>query len=156
MTDVTVRGPPEQLESHPASGVPDQEGQQRTDPPPPPENGVELRRLLALTRLSAVQAVELGAAVLAAALQGSGPFRVGTDGRVLPGTGRRPVTVPVVAAVLGQVVDAARVPGRRADPAADDLLAELERAVADLPDAGGAGGAGGLAGGAPPSGRRRR
>ena len=97
-----------------------------------PADGVELSRLLALTRLTAPQAVEVGAGVLAGAARGSGSFRVGADGRVLPDPGGPPATVAGVAAVLGQIAEAARIPGRRADP----LLDELDRAGSDLPEAG--------------------
>ena len=86
------------------------------EPLPVLPDGVELGRLLALARLTPQQAVELAASVLADAENRSGSAAETT----------------VVAGQLGEIAAAARVPGRRADP----LLTELDRAVADLPDAG--------------------
>jgi len=117
---------------------------------------VQLSRLLALARLTAAQALEIGADVLEAVASEAAP---GSGG---PGGG--PVTVaPVVAAdgrvVLGQTADgglvrspsaagrtgrpadavladvaaAARLSGPAGDPSADQRLAELDRAVQDLP-----------------------
>ena len=118
-----------------------------------------LSRLLALARLTPAQALEIGAGVLAAAAtepapggDGTGSDRVAaapvvaSDGRVVlgptanggrggnaspAGTNARPAD-----AILADVAAAARLPGLAAGTAADQHLAELDRAVQDLPVAG--------------------
>jgi hypothetical protein len=119
-----------------------------------------LTRLIALARLTAPQALEVGAGVLAEAARrwepdtgspGSDPVMlhqavIGADGRVILGPapdgrhGGRPQAVsptgPALAAVLADVAGAARLRARRADPAAEQLLAELDRAATELPGAG--------------------
>jgi hypothetical protein len=121
---------------------------------------VELTRLLALVRLTAPQALEVGAGLLAAAArrgdlnpgssadEPAGPDRaiVSTEGQVVLApapdggrSGRPEVTGPTdsaLVALLADVARAARLRGRPADPAAEQLLAELDRAATDLPDAG--------------------
>ncbi|MGY1745825.1 hypothetical protein [Blastococcus sp. SYSU D00695] len=103
--------------------------------PPEPvaaaEEGVELSRLLALARLTAAQALEIGAGVLAVAEASGGPVdpRVTARGEVVAGAGAggRPV-----ATVLTDVAAAARLP-RPAGGGAGRGSAELDRAVGDLP-----------------------
>jgi hypothetical protein len=118
--------------------------------------GVPLTRLVSFARLTPAQALELGASLLAVA-QRSEPdtespgshgvqvdrIVVGADGRVVLGTApdggyrvRRSAGGRSVGEVLADVVAGARLPARRADPTAEALLGELDRAVADLPDAG--------------------
>jgi hypothetical protein len=118
---------------------------------------VALTRLIRLARLTPAQALEIGASLLAEVARrseqdtespaGQGVqadrIAVGADGRVVlgpatpdGGNGVRPSAAGAVGAVLADVVRAARLPTRRADPTADELLAELDRAVADLSDAG--------------------
>lgn len=151
MTDlVTERAtaPPE------PGGVPDlpDRGERPAGPAPALPGGVELTRLIALARLTPAQALELAAGVLAelAGRSGSGTCErvpvdrvvVGADGAVVltpagdggPSAAAR-AGVPVTA-ILEGVAAAARVRGRRADPAADRLLGQLDRAVAELPGAG--------------------
>ena len=141
MTDLTTRRPSERQDpEHPPAlpGLP----QQRGAGPPVPA-GVGLGRLLAMARLSADHALEVGAGVLAAA-EGAAPGGDGpdgdvlvpdpvvtVDGRVVPGpaAGGRPARE-----VLADVVAAVPPPGPGAAP--DLRLAELDRAVRDLPEAG--------------------
>jgi hypothetical protein len=128
----------------------------RADPPSVGTRGVELGSLLALARLTAGQALEIGAELLTAvsgeaAGGDDGPAgdrvavepMVEADGRVVLGgrgsggrtgtpTGR---TWRTPQAVLADVAAAARRPGAP-DPTADLRLAELDRAVRDLPTAG--------------------
>jgi hypothetical protein len=122
-------------------------------------DGVELSRLLALARLSPAQALQVAAGLLAAVAgrpdpETGGPggevtvdqVLIGADGRVglRPAPDRRDDGAPspvvpsevAVGAVLADVAAAARLPGRRAGQAADPLLAELDRAVVELPVAG--------------------
>jgi hypothetical protein len=115
--------------------------------------GVELTRLIALARLTPAQALEIGASVLADVARrpesGTGAdlaadrVVVGADGRAVldptadDGRDRGPAASGAAAqAVLAHVAGAARVRGRRADPAADELLGHLDRAATDLPHAG--------------------
>ena len=82
------------------SALPDLSAPQPTDPLPPASDGVELTRLLALARLTAPQALEIGAGVLAEAAsaiggRSAGPpiatraeslrSSIGADGQVLIG-----------------------------------------------------------------------
>jgi hypothetical protein len=121
---------------------------------------VELGRLLALAWLTPAQAVEVGTSLLAAVAAPSDPdiaagggaqetigqVLIGADGRVVlrPTPNRRddggpPAGQPpevAVGAVLADVARAARLRARGAGPAAEQLLAELDRAVAELPEAG--------------------
>ncbi|TKJ31387.1 hypothetical protein [Blastococcus sp. CCUG 61487] len=107
--------------------------------PSPSASGVALDRLLALARLSAAQALEVGAGVLAAAARrpvgDAGIEQVVIDavvtgeGTVVARSGR-PDSGRPVAAVLGDVAAAARLPGAAAD--AERYLAHLDRAVLDL------------------------
>src|SRR4051794_40389076 len=131
------------------------------DPPsavPARSGAVQLTRLTALARLSAAQAVEVAAGVLAeaAARPEPGPGEpvgdplpidrvvIGADGWVALGPavdGRsgadRSTAGSGVAAVLAHVADAARLPAGGAGPAAEQLLAQLDRGGADLPGTGG-------------------
>lgn len=139
MTDLTERAT-ELREPPPVRGGDDPP----LDAPAPtlPE-GVELTRLLALVRLTAAQALELGAGLLAGTAERGDPLVpdraiVSTDGRVVlgpaPDGGRG--GAPDLPTTLADVAAAARLRGRPPDPAAEQLLAELDRAAAELPDVG--------------------
>jgi hypothetical protein len=120
MTDVTVERPAA-------------ERSDGGDDPSVPPSGVALTRLIAMARLPPRQAVEIGAQVLAAAdTDGVLPGRVlvDVDGRVA--LAPDPVA-PDVAAVLADVVAAAHQHSGRAAPGDERLLAELDRALAELP-----------------------
>jgi hypothetical protein len=105
--------------------------------------GVELSRLVSLARLSPAQALEIGAGLLAGAVRRSeaggepgtvGRVEIGAEGEVvLAAAGPKGSTV---AAVLADVADAARSGARPADPVAEVLVAELDRAVVDLAQTG--------------------
>jgi hypothetical protein len=119
--------------------------------------GVPLTRLISFARLTPAQALDISASLLAEVAPRPEPHTespgghrvevdrivVGADGQVTlaPASdggdgGRRSAAQRSVGAVLADVAGAARLPGRRPDAAADGLLAELDRAVADLPAAG--------------------
>lgn len=110
------------------------------DPPSVFSDGVALARLIGRAQLTVAQAIELGAAVSAEAVRRSGPCPgepglagqviVGADGRVVPG---RPPVGPALGSVLRDLADAVRPRARCAGPAAEQLLAELDGAVQDLP-----------------------
>src|SRR4051812_26136298 len=145
MRVLTTRGAAVRGEPDLASGTPDRFERPPADPPPadPPSalpGGVELTRLIALARLTAPQAVEIAAGVLAEAAKraqpdtgtpGSDPVTIervviGADGRVVLGPaadgghdGQPSAAGPAVAAVLAVVAGAARLRARRADPAAE-------------------------------------
>jgi hypothetical protein len=160
VTDLTTERATDRREPGHASDPADPYERQPAEPPSALPGGVELTRLVALARLTPAQALEIGAGVLAGAARRPEPGTghsgsdqvvidqvvVGADGWVRLGSAadgghdRRPPaaarTGPAVAAVLADVAAAARLRGRRADPAAQRLLAELDRAVADLPVAG--------------------
>lgn len=122
-------------------------GSRPADPAPAGATGVEVRRLIRLTRLTPAQALEIGAAVLAEAaardLARTARAVVGDDGRVVldpapdGGSTGRPAgpgpAVPSAAAVVADVAAAARLGARRDDPAAARLLGALDQAVRDLP-----------------------
>jgi hypothetical protein len=150
VTDLTTRRVSERLEPEHPTALPEQRGQQGADAPPSPPDGVQLSRLLAMVRLTAAQAVELGAGVLAAASSDSSsdsaPGSGGPDGDVLveePVVTVDGLVVPGPAAngrgggpsrrsardVLAGVVAAVPSPG----PAAEQRAAELDRALRDLP-----------------------
>jgi hypothetical protein len=149
MTDVTaerVAGPPE---PGAVPAVLDRDDRPPAQPAAAVGRGVELTRLLALVRFTAPQALELGAGLLAATADRDDPAgpdqaTVGTDGQVFLGPARdggRSGGPPAagqqaLAAVLDELARAARPRGRPADPVAEALLTELDRAAADLPDAG--------------------
>ena len=123
------------------------------DPTPPVADGVELSRLLRLAGLTPAQAVEVGADLLAAVAGRSGPGAdcdqvivdrvvIGADGVVVlrPDPDRwdggaasalRPSGM-AVGVLLDDITRAARLRARRPGPAAGPLLAELDRAVAEL------------------------
>ncbi|MGK5110759.1 hypothetical protein [Geodermatophilus sp. CPCC 205506] len=135
------------IELDPA-GPSDPHEQQPGDPPPAASGGVALTRLIGLARLTPPQALEIGAGVLAEAARraepdgGSpdsdrfeiGPVVVGADGRVVLGPGGPGGAA--VEAVLADLAGAARLRGRRPDPAADQLLDALDRAGTLLPVSG--------------------
>lgn len=146
MTDLTTRRVSERLEPGEPPALPEQRGQQGADAPPSAPDGVQLSRLLAMVRLTAAQAVELGAGVLAAASSEAAPGNGGPDGDVLvadPVVTVDGLVVPGPVAigrgggpsrrsardVLAGVVAAVPSPG----PAAEQRPAELDRAVRDLP-----------------------
>jgi len=143
-----------------SAGLPDPDELQPADPPSVPSCGVGLSRLIGLARLTAPQALEIGASVLAEAAGRSEPDSgspgsdqvvieqvvIGTDGRVVLGPaadsrhdGRPSAAGPTglaVEVVLGDVARAARLGARRTEPATEQLLVVLDRAVAELPVAG--------------------
>ena len=155
MTDLVTGRTTATPEPDGVPGLPDR--CQRPAPPAPVRpDGVPLTRLTALARLTPAQALELGAGVLEELAGRSDPGTcervpvdrvvVSTDGAVVltpAGDGGQelgpsaaaPAGVPV-AAVLAGVAAAARVRGRRADPAAERLLGHLDGAVTEVPDAG--------------------
>ncbi|MET0763669.1 MAG: hypothetical protein ABWY29_02310 [Blastococcus sp.] len=159
MTDLTTDRPTERHEPDVAPGLPDVY-QQPDDPRSAVSGGVELTRLIGLARLTCAQALEIGAGVLAEATSrpepdGGSPggdrvpidqVVIGVDGRVVLRatadgrfTGRPPAAAPARSAVeagLADLADAARLGARPADPADEQLLAELDRAVIELPVAG--------------------
>ena len=155
MTDLTTEratGPPR---AGPDPAVPDRvdrDACRRTHPRRPVPEGVALPRLLSLVRLSAPQALELGAGLLAATAGRDAPVVpdraiVSTDGHVVLGPdpdGGRSGAQPALGSVLADVAGAARLRGRPADPAAEALL--------DRARPGGSGPAGRRA--SPPSRRR--
>ena len=133
---------------------------QPADPPSGHAAGIELRRLLARAQLTVAQGVELAAAVSAEAVRRSppapgaagrepvlhGPVVIGADGRVVagrpagtPGAGCPPDGRPAgetVGSVLADVATAIRPRARCGGPAAEELVAGLDRAVGELPVAG--------------------
>lgn len=156
VTDLSTRRGLERRERDRSPDLADHGEEQPADPPSS-SGGVELSRLLAVARLTAAQALEIGAGLLAAVVTDTtagsgGPSSaqlavdpvVTADGRVVllgptangGRTGRpsAPGTSGCAAeAVLADVVAAARLPGPTADPAADQCLAALDRAVHDVP-----------------------
>lgn len=145
MTDLAAKGPrsrADRPEPAPAG------------PPPVPLAGVELSRLLARAQLTLAQALELSAGVATEAQRRSqpsatgpdreqiplGPVAIGADGRVVPGPaagaahdGRQPASGPSLGAVLADVAGAVRPRAGSAGPAAEQLLAEIDGAIAELP-----------------------
>jgi hypothetical protein len=158
MTVSTIKRTDDCREPDRDSRPPERGGSQVADPPIGLSNGVRLTRLLALTRLTAPQALEIGLGVLAEATRQPEPetqspesthfqlaqFLIGADGEVLRGApadggpdARLPAPGPAggdVAALLTEISAAARTSS--ADPAGERLLAEFDRAVAELPVAG--------------------
>jgi hypothetical protein len=156
VTDLTERVT-ERHEPGLAPDPPDHYEQQPADPPPTLPLRVTLSRLIGLARLTAPQALEIGAGLLAEAARrseqdagspGSDRFTidqvlVGADGRVVFGpasdrgpSGRPSVAGPARSAVeagLADLAGAARPRTRRPDAAAERLVAELDRAMTDLP-----------------------
>jgi hypothetical protein len=160
MTDLTARSVP----ARPAAAAdppalldrrgPSAEGrEERRDDALPLGAGVELGRLLSLTRLTAAQALEVGAGVLTATGELTGPgdggggidpvpvvpwltldgqvvLRVPGDAATPPGAGR------TVDAVLAAVLAAARSSVAADGRGVDARVALLDRAVQDLPTAG--------------------
>ncbi len=157
VTDRTTQRAIECPEPDPAPGHPGRREPQPVDPPSIPSDSVELDRLIARAQLTLAQAVELGAGVVAEARRRSGldagepghepviagPLLIGADGRIvpLPCPDGRPDRGPAAAGalvgeVLAGIADAVRSRARAAGPAAEQLLAELDRAVAELSVAG--------------------
>jgi hypothetical protein len=160
MTDLRTDHPADLHESEPAAGLPDRDERPPAEPAAALSDGVKLTRLLALVRLTAPQALEVGAGMLAEAARAevSDAQRsdgnpvvpdqavIGADGRVVlePAPDRESIGRPqtpgrtgaTLAAVLADVAGSARHPGRPADPVAAQLLGVLDRAVRELPDAG--------------------
>ncbi|MGY1641824.1 hypothetical protein ACI782_11915 [Geodermatophilus sp. SYSU D00703] len=107
--------------------------------PAEPPGGVPLPRLVALAGLTPAQALEIGATVLAdAALRSATGAGAGGDQVVVvvAADGRAVLGAAPVESVLATVSGAARLRTGRADPAADPVLAALDRAAAELPEAG--------------------
>ena len=155
MTDLTTERAAGLGEPDSVPGPGDRADRPAAEPAAARPQGVELTRLLALVRLTAPQALEVGAGLLAAAARRGDPGPgcsaderaiVSTEGQVVLApaadaarSGRPQVTGPAdvsLVAVLADVARAARLRGRPTHPAAEQLLAELDRAVTDLPDAG--------------------
>src|SRR4051812_27930663 len=163
MTDLTAEREAPRHDQGPDSGSPDRHERLPAAPSSALPAGVELTPLISLARLPPAQALEIGASVLgeaaARAPDTGGPeggrveidqVVVEADGRVVLGpaadgrhngrhNGRPSAAGPTgraVEAVLADVAGAARLRARRADPAAVQLQAELDRAVAELPVAG--------------------
>jgi hypothetical protein len=152
MTDLVSQRATERPPPAGAPGLPDP-GERPADGRPAGPGGVALARLIALARLTPAQALEIGASVLAdvASRQETATGAhlvadrvvVAADGRAVldaaaeDGRDRGPAAGGAAAqAVLADVAGAARIRGRRADPAGDELLGHLDRAVTDLPHAG--------------------
>jgi hypothetical protein len=127
------------------------------DPPLPDASAVDLSRLLRLSGLMPAQAVEVGADLLAALSARSNldvdreqviddRVVIGADGMVAlrPASDRQDgesatagnTSGVAVVALLADIARAARLRARRAGPEAGRLLAELDRAAAELPEAG--------------------
>jgi hypothetical protein len=158
--DLTNERPTERHEPGLAPDLPDRYEQRPVDPPSALPGGVELTRLIGRARLTCPQTLEIAAGVLAEAAgrpepDAGGPNSdqvpvdqvvIGVDGRVVirPAsdrglTGRPSPAGPARSAVetaLADLADAARLGAGPADPAAEQLLAELDRAVIELPVAG--------------------
>jgi hypothetical protein len=151
VTDVTTERADEVREpSHPADST------ERLEEPVGPSSarpGVALTRLISLARLTPAQAMEIAVSLLnepgmrSEPQTGSARLRadrivVATDGSVLldpapDGDGDEPSAAgSPVEAVLADVLGAARLDTRPAGSSGDLLLAELDRAVEDLPGAG--------------------
>jgi hypothetical protein len=137
MTDLTTPRAIERPAPEPELVLPEQ----RTagTAPRPPRGIVELPRMLGLVRLTAPQAAEVGAGLLAAvagrAVDGPAPDRIHpvltADGRVVLDPDATGAGVPL-GAVLADVVAAAGRPGAGASPRDETLRAELDRALAAL------------------------
>jgi hypothetical protein len=159
VTDLTERATERREPGH-GDDLPEPDEQQPADPPSALSGGVELTRLIVLARLTPSQALEIGASVLAESARRPEPdigspgsdrvmidqVVIGADGRVTLGPaadgghdGGPPAVGPTglaVEALLADVAGAARLRGRHADPTTEQLLAELDRAVTELPVAG--------------------
>jgi hypothetical protein len=149
VTDVTTERADEVREpSHPADST---EALEEPGGPPPARPGVALTRLISLARLTPAQAMEIAVSLLdepetrSELRTGSARVRadrivVRTDGSVLldpaPDEDESPAAGSPVEAVLADLVGAARLDTRPAASSGDLLLAELDRAVEELPEAG--------------------
>ena len=160
VTDLTTGHPAELRDAVPAPGLSDGYDGPPVEPVAAGSDGVELTRLLALVRLSAPQALEVAAAVLAEAARaevsddrgpGGAPVApeqavVGADGQVVlapapdgrQSGGAQPPgrATAALTTVLADLAASARRPGRPVDPRAAQLLAVLDTAATELPDAG--------------------
>ncbi|WP_222263059.1 hypothetical protein [Modestobacter marinus] len=159
MTDLTTERATGRDEPGPGPDLPvllEPTGRAEWPPAGPPSvaaAGVELTRLIGLARLTPQQALEIAASLLAdvadraepdTGAPGSDPVTidrvvVGADGQVglVPAAGGgHGGTRLALAPLLADVAGAARLRGRRPDPAADRLLDELDRARTALPVAG--------------------
>jgi hypothetical protein len=110
-------------------------------PIPSPTVGVPLSRLLALARLAPAQVLEVGAELLAALVERpeadagtvvTERIWIDGDGRVVLETASAHGIPTSVAGVLGELAGAARERADERDPAAEGLLAELDRATAEV------------------------
>lgn len=148
MTDLVDRAQRVPRPRESAATPSDEVRAQPVDPPSVHRSGVALPRLVARAQLTVAQAVELAAAVSAealgtagpaAGLPGSepvlpGPVVVGADGRVVAGSREGvPGGGPTVGVVLADLADAVRPRVRCGGAPAERLVAELDRAVAELP-----------------------
>jgi hypothetical protein len=158
MTDLSIEPVTERCPSEPGTASDRFDRDERWPADPPSHRGVRLTRLIGLAVLTAPQVLEIGAGLLAAVARRSesGTDALGgqittdqavidTDGRVMLGhpsldepngrsSSRVVSTVTAVETLLADLAGAGRA--RRADPATDQLLAELDRAITLLPVAG--------------------
>jgi len=149
VTDVTTERADEVQEpSHPEDST---EGLEEPVGPPSARPGVALTRLISLARLTPAQAMEIAVSLLNEPEMRSEPptgsacvaadrIVVRTDGSVrldpVRDEDEPPATLSPVETVLADVVGAARLDTRPAGSSGDLLLAELDRAVEDLPGTG--------------------
>ena len=149
MTDVTTERADEVQEpSHPEDST---EGLEEPVGPPSARPGVALTRLISLARLTPAQAMEIAVSLLNEPEMRSEPptgsacvaadrIVVRTDGSVrldpVRDEDEPPAALSPVETVLADVVGAARLDTRPAGSSGDLLLAELDRAVEDLPGTG--------------------
>jgi len=158
MTDLSIEPVTERCPSEPGTASDRCDRDERWPADPLSHRGVRLTRLIGLAVLTAPQVLEIGAGLLAAARRsesntdalGGGRITtdqavIDTDGRVMLGpafhderngrsSSRVVSTVAAVETLLADLAGAGRA--RRADPATDQLLAELDRAITLLPVAG--------------------
>ncbi|MDF3050916.1 MAG: hypothetical protein K0R87_2554 [Pseudonocardia sp.] len=139
MTDLRVDREGDLIGHEQLDGLRSAEGDRQSTPSAAP--GVPLSRLLALARLAPAQALEVGAGLLAALVERpeadagtvvTERIRIDGDGRVVLETGSAHGNQTSVAGVLGELAGAARERADERDPAAEGLLAELDRATAEV------------------------
>jgi hypothetical protein len=156
MTDLSIEPVTERCPSEPGTASDRFDRDERWPADPLSHRGVRLTRLIGLAVLTAPQVLEIGAGLLAAVARrsesntdalGGGQITtdqavIDTDGRVMLGppslderngrsSSRVVSTVTAVETLLADLAGAGRA--RRADPATDQLLAELDRAITLLP-----------------------